>query len=303
MGTFFASLSGTPGFIEDSLVVGETGNKGNPESWEDKGLDGRDLPHPWAPHDSVRGLQYYDGPMVVQRTLFANFSPNSQRKSGGITNLSPNPFWVSSASSSNAIDFLNANHVWFDPLTAGNEGDSFSVIRDADGSITGTPNRRIVPNNPVLYTASCTKKAVWNAYICPHNYVGVMVQTGGVNIAGTVVTRNDGAKRTLGGKDGPDNLHFVTIEDRPYSIDLPVAVPSKLTFVRYEQAGKAVRLSLKYPTVPFTVTLWGSNVHKAVNISELASGGTKYFYDTAANRLHLRLVSDDGSWKEFEVNK
>ncbi len=245
MGAYFASLSGLqPATIKDSLVVGETANKGNPDSWEDKGLDGRELPHWWpgAAGDSIRGIEYYDGPMQVSRTLFANFQSNSLRKSGAITNLSPNPFWISSASSSSEISFKNANRVWLDPLTPGHEGDSFSVIRDIDGSITGVPNRRIVPKNPTMYTPICTVKSAWNAYICPYNYVGAYVKSHGVNIAGTELIRDDGAKRALGAMDGsPDNLHFVAIEDRPHTLNLPGAVPDRLTFVRFEQAGKAVR--------------------------------------------------------------
>jgi hypothetical protein len=305
MGAYFASLSGTPGYIQDSLVVGETANKGNPESWETKGLDGRELPHFWSPNDSVRGLEYYDGPMAIRRTLFANFNSNTQRKSGALTNLSPNPFWVSSINSSTAIGFLNANRVWFDPLQPRNDGDAFSIIRDLDGSITGVAGRRIVPKNPVLVTTSCTNKPDWNAAICPHNYVGLQINTyGGIDLTGTVLTRNDGARHTLGSAPQyPGYLHMVLLENRPHSLNLPIAVPKRIGFVRDEQAGKAVRLSLPYPTATFTVTLWGSPVARATNLGDLASGGTKYFYDAAAQRLHLRLVSTDGSWQEYEVNR
>ena len=155
-----------------------------------------------------------------------------------------------------------------------------------------------------MYTPSCTRKAAWNAYICPYNYVGAYVKSHGVNIAGTELIRDDGAKRALGAMDGdPDNLHFVAIEDRPHTLNLPGPVPDRLTFVRFEQAGKALRLSLSYPASAFTVKLWGSNVPKAANLGDLSSGGTRYFYDAAAQKLHLRLVSDDGSWKEYEVKK
>ena len=305
MGAYFASLSGTPGYIQDSLVVGETANKGNPESWETKGLDGRELPHFWSPKDSVRGLEYYDGPMTIRRTMFANYNSDVQRKAGGITNLSPNPFWVSSLSSSSAISFQNANRVWLDPLKPKNDGDAFSVIRDTDGSITGVPGRRIVPRNPVLYTSSCTLKASWNAYICPHNYVGMQIFSyGGIDLTGTILKRDDGATHTLASVESyPGSLHMVLLENRPHSLTLPIAVPKRITFQRSEGAGRATRVSLPYPTAAFTVTLWGSPVTKASSLSDLTAGGTKYFYDAAAKRLHLRLVSSDGSWQEYEVNR
>jgi cell migration-inducing and hyaluronan-binding protein len=304
MGAYFASLSGKPGFIQDSLVVGETANKGNPESWETTGLDGRELPHFWSPGDSVRGLEYYDGPMAIRRTRFANFVPNAQRKAGGLTNLSPNPYWVSSVSTAREITFQNANRVWHDPLTPKNDGDAFEVFRDIDGSVTGIAGRRVVPKNPVLVTDKCTLKRSWNAYICPHNYVGVQILTYGSDFTGTVVRRNDGASRVLGSAPGgAGTLHMLLLEDRPHALEFPAAVPNRITFVRQEQAGRAVRLSMAYPAGPFTVTLWGSPVPKAASLDGLVTGGSKYFYDAAAQRLHLRLVSTDGSWQEYEVNR
>ena len=305
MGTYFASLSGAAGHIQDSLVVGETANKGNPETWEPKGLDGRELPHFWAPKDVVRGLEYYDGPMEIRRTKFANFNSNAQRKAGGITSLSPNPYWVSSLNGSNAISFHNSNKVWLETPAPKNDGDAFSVIRDSDGSITGTPGRRIVPKNPVLYTASCTNMPGWNAYVCPYNYVGVQVNApGGVDLRGTILKRNDGAAWVLGGAPGCAGCFYMNmIEGRPYSLVLPVAAPKAISFVRFEQAGKAARLSLPYPASPFTVKLWGSPVQKVSSLEALASGGTKYYYDGGTNRLHLRLVSATGGWQEFEVKR
>ena len=305
MSAYFASLSGSPGFIQDSLIVGITGNKGNPETWEVKDVDGRELPHFWSPQNAIRGLEFYDGPMVVRRSHFANFNPNTRRKSGAITNLSPNPFWVSTGNSSNTISFSNSNEVWLDPLTAGNDGDAFSVIRDSDGSITGTPNRTIVPDNPVLVTASCIKKPLWNAYVCPHNYIGVHMRADtGTDLSGTALTRADGASYVLGSNDGsPEHQYFTVIENQPHTLTLPFVAPKHMKFTRYEQAGRAARLSLPYPTSGFTMTLWGSAVAKASSLSELGSGGTKYFYDAAGKILHLRLVSSTGNWEIFEINR
>ncbi len=303
MGAYFASLSGSPGYIQDSLIVGVTGNKGNPADWETKDVDGRELPHFWSPGDSIRGLEFYDGPMAVQRSLFANFNSNARRKSGAITNLSPNPFWVSTASSSNKLSFINSNQVWLDPLTPGNDGDAYSVIRDGDGSLTGAAGRSIVPDNPVLVTSNCTQKPLWNAFVCPNSYIGVQLRTyAGASLDGTVLQRDDGASGILGSGDGsPEQLHFAVIENRPHTLALPFAAPQRMTFIRYEKAGKAARLALPYPTSAFTITLWGSNVPKATGLGELNSGGTRYFYDPAVKMLHLRLVSATGNWELFEV--
>ena len=210
--------------------------------------------------------------MTVRRTLFANFVSNNQRKAGGITNLSPNPFWVSSDSGLAGISFINANRVWLDPLTADNDGDAFEVIRDTDGSVTGVVSSRIVPANPLMVTTSCLWHPEWNAYTCPNNYASVQIATAASeDQSGTVVTRNDGANYILSSRNsGPGNLHMNLLPNRPYSLRLPGATPKSISFIRYEQKGLGVRLSLPYPNTFFTVTLWGSAVTNATSLDDLA---------------------------------
>ncbi len=304
MGAYFASLGGGAGYIQDGLVVGETSNKGNPESWEVKGIDGRELPLPWEPKRSIRGLQFYDGPMVVNRTTFANFKTNTQRKAGGLTNLSPNPFWISSRNAATAITYYNANKVWLDPLKSRNDGDAFSVFRDADGSVTGIKGRMVVAPNALLVTPKCTRMVAWNAYICPHTYVGVQINTAAADdMTGAQLVRDDGKARKLGSPEQyPGGLHVNVLADRPYHFVPPRTLPKKIEFIRNEQAGKAVRLSLDYPTANFTFKLWGSQpVTKVTSLAALSTGDTRYFYDTKTKRLHLRLVSIDGKWKGYEL--
>ncbi|MBO0782456.1 MAG: G8 domain-containing protein, partial [Ktedonobacteraceae bacterium] len=71
--------------LQDSLVVGETNNKGNPASWEATGQDGRSLPQPWNPHTPVTGFDFYDGPQGVQRVTFINFRSNALRPAGALS--------------------------------------------------------------------------------------------------------------------------------------------------------------------------------------------------------------------------
>jgi cell migration-inducing and hyaluronan-binding protein len=302
VGAYFASRSEGAGSVEDSLFVGESGNRGNPSVWETRALDGGELVHFWSPGDSVRGLEYYDGPMTTKNTVFANFASNSQRKAGGITNLTAHPFAVSSMNTLSTASFANANKVWLDPLTANNDGDAFSVIRDLDGSVTGVANQSIVPKNPLLYTGSCTSKPNWNAYICPHSYVSLKIQSSGVDLRGTTIRRADGATYTLTGVPSDRSTqHMVLIEDRQYSVTLPVAIPKKLTFLRWENPGKAARIWLRYPYSNFSVEFENHPVAKASSLSDLSTGGSKYFYDAATQRLHLRVVSTNGAPQSYHV--
>ncbi len=308
MGAYFANITAGPlytntGIIQNSLVVGETGNKGNPETWESKGLDGRELPHFWAAGDSIRGLEYYDGPMLVRTTLFANFLSNAQRKAGGLSNLAPNPFWVSSRNSSEGNHFVNTNRVYFHNPTAKNNGDAFSAFLDKDGSVSGSAGASIVPKNPVMVTPECVFKAPWNGYVCPHSFVNfrMFLRSPGT-LSGTVIKRNDGASLKLFTPDEyPDELNTNLIAARPYVLDFPGGTPGYLSFVVSEKAQKPIRVSMSYPYPAVSVTLWGWPVQKASSLAELTTGGHKYFHD--GSRLYLRLVSETGGWEEIEVKR
>ncbi len=308
MGVYWANLVSRPaytnvGVVDLSLVVGETGNKGNPETWETKGLDGRELPHFWSPQDSIRGVQFYDGPMAVSRTIFANFQSNTQRKAGGLTSLAPNSFNVSSLNFSQAVSFVNANRVYLHDLTPNNSGDAFSTFLDKDGTVSGTAGKRIVPKNPVLVTPQCTLNALWNAYVCPHDYMNLQVHvSSGESLVGTILRRDDGASVPLASAQGyPSGVNVNVITERPYVVQFPTVTPKIIDFVVPEKPGKAVRVSMAYPPSAFTVTRWGSPVYRANSLAELTTGGHKYFYD--GTRLHLRVVNPSGTWEEVRVRR
>jgi G8 domain len=308
MGAYFANIQSGPaytnvGIIQNALVVGETPNLGNPETWETKGIGGRELPRFWSPGDSVRGLEFYDGPMTVRSSLFANFQSNSQRKAGGLTSLAPNPFWVSARNSSEAIRFVNANRVYLHSPTVNNSGDAFSTFLDKDGSVSGVAGAMIVPNNPVLITSKCSLQPAWNAYVCPYeyNHLQMMVHSG-ENPSGMVLQRDDGANIKLYSTDqSPNTTYANIIVGRPHSVQFPTGTPKHVSFVVAEKAGKPLRLSMPYPASSFSVTLWGYPVEKASSLVALTTGGHKYFYD--GSRLHLRLVSQQGNWEEIQIKR
>jgi cell surface hyaluronidase len=303
MGAYFANIGNGIGYIENSIIVGETANKGNPETWETQGIDGRELPRFWSPSDSIRGIEFYDGPMVVRDTLFANFQSTTQRKSGGLSSLAPNPFWVSSRNYSENISFFNANRVYLHDLTAGNSGDAFSTFLDRDGSVSGVVRVKIVPKNPLLVTPQCTFKPTWNAYMCPHVYVNLRIfDRTGSSLSGSLLQRDDGAKLTLASPDKySTEINASIIAARPYTLKFPNGTPKHLAFVVSEKPLIPIRLSIPYPFADFTVTFWGTPVQKVTSLSELTTGGYKYFHD--GSRLHLRLVNQDGHWEEIEVKR
>ena len=65
--------------LVDSLVVGETGNSGNPTTPEEV-AHGRSLPKKLIPDFPIRGYEYYDYRDDVVNTTFVNFQDNDRRK-------------------------------------------------------------------------------------------------------------------------------------------------------------------------------------------------------------------------------
>ncbi len=72
--------------LVDSLVVGETGNIGNPTTPEELAY-GRSLPKTRIPDFPIRGYEYYDYRDDVVNTTFVNFQDNDRRKTGALSFL------------------------------------------------------------------------------------------------------------------------------------------------------------------------------------------------------------------------
>src|SRR5579885_3500170 len=70
--------------LVDSLVVGETDNRGNPTTPEEVAY-GRSLPKRRIPDFPIRGYEYYDYRDDVVNTTFVNFQDNDRRKTGALS--------------------------------------------------------------------------------------------------------------------------------------------------------------------------------------------------------------------------
>jgi cell migration-inducing and hyaluronan-binding protein len=289
--------------IEDSLVVGESGNKGNPDDWEARGLDGRELPYPWAPEEPLHGLQFYDGPMGIRGVLFANLVPNKQRPSGALTSLAPNKFNVSPQNWAEDVHFLNAKRVFLHTPTKKYSGDAFSVFHDRDGSVTGTAGSVVVPRNPVLLTKACSLHHGWNAYVCPRGleYVNLWIYAHGDHPSGTVLSRGDGARMAAWGvEDDSDQVNVSVLADTQYALTFPKTTPKHLSLIVPSRRSGAVRVSMPYRATGLSVTLWGQPIERARTAAALGSGGHKYYYDAAAGRLFVR-IGPGTSYEEIEI--
>src|SRR6056300_722805 len=96
----------------DGLVVGETDNIGNPSTPEEIAY-GRSLPKPAIPDFPIRGYEYYDYRDDVINTTFVNFQDNEQRMTGALSFLLYTSAGLSTNSSIQGAEFVNAKPAYF----------------------------------------------------------------------------------------------------------------------------------------------------------------------------------------------
>ena len=155
--TLAASASG----IADSLIVGETANRTG-------------FFKPDEPTCPLTGYEFYDGPLRVENTAFADFVPRPGRPASALGVLRFSPFFVAPLNAVQGLRFTNAvrfawerRPVTGDPDLSG-DGYRTAIFADTDGSVSGNPGARIVAGEPFLYrgTDACTLRRDWNAAVC-----------------------------------------------------------------------------------------------------------------------------------------
>src|SRR6201996_1122839 len=162
--------------LVDSLVVGETGNKGNPTTPEEIAY-GRSLPKTRIPDFPIRGYEYYDYRDDVVNTTFVNFQDNDRRKTGALSFLLFTSAGLSTGSTIRGATFVNAKPVYFPKYDARFDNDNRGgnayrtlSIHDLDGSVTGIPDSHIMlndgENDSVVTDNTCEIHPTWNASVC-----------------------------------------------------------------------------------------------------------------------------------------
>jgi cell migration-inducing and hyaluronan-binding protein len=162
--------------LVDSLVVGESGNIGNPATPKEVAY-GRSLPKPKLPDFPIRGFEYYDNRVDVVNTTFLNYQDNDVRKTGALSWLLFTSAAVSTESTVSSAKFVNAKPVYFPKIDPRFDNDNRGgsayrtlAIHDLDGSATGIPNSYVLlndgENDSVATDDSCKIQPSWNASVC-----------------------------------------------------------------------------------------------------------------------------------------
>jgi len=174
--------------VEDSLFVGETGNKGTPKT-EAEIAYGRSMPRSDADYP-IRGFEYYDFTHHLVNDTFVNFVDNATRKTGAISYLLYTSFPISTNNDVKGLKFENAKPVYFPPQqdrrwSFSGEFGRFTgwngaVFHDIDGSVGGVPDAYIVIDNGIADDEqACQIKPAWNAAVCKGDFGRLGINAGG----------------------------------------------------------------------------------------------------------------------------
>jgi hypothetical protein len=196
--------------VEDSLFVGETGNKGTSKTQAEIAY-GRSMPRTDADYP-IRGFEYYDFTHHVVNTKFVNFVDNATRKTGAISYLLYTSFPVSTNNDVQGLKFENAKPVYFPPQqdrrwSFSGEFGRFSgwngaVFHDIDGSVGGVRDSYIVIDNGIADDPEhCQIKPDWNAAVCKGDMGRLQIGAPGGGGRG-----GPGGPGAAGGRGGPGAL-------------------------------------------------------------------------------------------------
>jgi hypothetical protein len=199
------------------------------------------------------------------------------------------------------------------------------VTIDTLGGITGTPNGKIVPNNPLLIGTGCTFQSAWNAYSClsaseyvqfridslkaPTTPTGTVCGVADLAMTGTAFTRvDDGATLTMSGSPlAPHSLAPNLISNRRYSIVVSAIDSMKcLSLMTGGKQGQVARPEFRVGPHPIAVTdvSTGLPVSEVTTLVALDSGNSdKFFYESGTQKSYVRLYHGIATpnWSRVDV--
>ena len=266
--------------LVDSLVVGQTGNTGNPTTPEEVAY-GRSLPKPQIPDFPIRGYEFYDYRNEVVNTTFVNYRDDKVRRTGALSYLLFTGAGVSTENTVRGARFVDAKPVYFPKIDTRFDNDNrggsayrTASIHDLDGSLTGVPNSYVLindgENDSVVTDDSCKIHPAWNASVCTGDVGRLFFR------AGLLAGLTQGAGKGRGGF----NFGYV----RP-------------TF----PAGGAAPAVRPPPAPPITLVRNGKEFHVTADQSTVRAG-SEIQVKTERKDVSLSMSEMDlGSWVIFEL--
>lgn len=282
-----ATFASSESFLEDALVIGETGN--------DVGR-----------LDVYRGFEFYDGRVGARRVTFQGFAGVGSIPWSALGYNRRNAFSVDTRNVAEDLEFVDSRTVYLERPAADKDGDKGAVFLDAYGAVSGSAGSWIVVDTPFLTTAACVARPEWNARICPGPYVRLILSATSA-FAPMDVVRDDGAEeRFVGIGNNPSRTSTSLVAGRRYSLETAAQAADLQLSLRDARPGDWIEVEVPLPAPPSQIVrdYWaGHPMEAAASLAAFRAGdGSLYYHDAGRGRLHLKLVvRDDRDWAHFRL--
>ena len=315
--------------LRDSLVVGETENKGTvqPDYDEIVGPDNRTQPINKQEvvnigTNMIRGVEVYDGIGEFHGITFRNFQENNQRKAAAFTLPYDTSFHMHPDNVVSDITYQNAQRVYLQK-EFNRSGSRAFLLRDIDGSTTGKANSYIVGNSKLLRNNKCERRDNWNAYVCPDkphvifqvNFIGTpRYETEGIILKRMVDNVRERVSRS-GEKNHPINVtnlplnEWYELEGRYFSdedgsdLEYPRYYDTTIMLKHARRNGDFIGIKLKDYGKFDGLSINSKKSHKYAEFYSLQnlknSLETGYFYDSHNEDLYLKVFITDKDIDNF----
>lgn len=278
------------------------------------------------------GVVLYDGPFEADDVHFFNF-PTALENYTFVQNNLPTEFELTATpffAIGGAARYTNitrnisfnpeplfravqhSNIRWLDALTT-------SRIRDMDGTLTGTANSVLVPNNAFSTNSSCVDKIIAgkNRFpdfkVCTESTKGVTLHFGSTQTSKVpfIVRKKNDSSLSLG-KDRWDDLHImvdgtevfhnnkVYLENNfneeyevlfpPRYRDYLIATPHRLTAALFSEYPNAISPVIKISGLGSNCSL-NAGATRLNSLSALKTSTTNSYYSDNKNQLYIKLKS------------
>lgn len=282
-----ATFASSESFLEDALVIGETGN------------DVGSL-------DVYRGFEFYDGRVGARRVTFQGFAGVGSIPWSALGYNRKNAFSIDTRNVAEDLEFVDSRMVYLEDPETDKDGDKGAVFLDAYGTVSGSAGSWIVVDTPFLTMAGCTPRPEWNARICPGPYVRLILSASSA-FAPMDVVRDDGAEeRFVGIGNNPSRTSTSLVANRRYALETSAQAGDLQLNLRGGRPGEWIEVEVPLSAPPSQIVrdYWaGHPMDPAGSLSAFRAGdGSLYYFDAARGRLHLKLVVGDArDWAHFRL--
>lgn len=289
IGALFADM----GLVTNSVIVGDSANKGNPKSGENTGPDGRSLPFPYEPQKEWHGIRFYTGASVIENTTFVNLKTNDARPAGAFGWNQDVVVGTVVANSAKNIELVNSQALYIHGDTARKA----QHIKDIDGSLTGFPGGYMVTEYPLVHDVNSVFHPEWKGYAQQTPVVQLRSNCG--NNCDNIILRDDGAVSTTTFKVAAylgvaNHTYYLYRQDNSCNFEVNM---------NYEKVEDWVMYGAHYTCGLSKVTGTNGNTFtQAASIEEVRqSNGTKYYYDQAKNKLYFKVQGTKDAEKVGDI--